>query len=681
MPGISDKIKTNFPIKESSTLYDNDYTFYFNNIDKVKDAKDHFIKTSEVMDCVRPEIADSWKRCISYGIDPYSDFKAKFINKKDFEKLYVDNKFLINISSSIIQSVCKALNQISFVMLLTDSFGNTLYMSDNSSYEDGFGISSLAVGARWYEEYVGTNSVSLALRHKKGMTTNDAEHFFVKHEKASCCTELIRDGYDKIIGTITITYYRNTYNSLGTHKLITGMVKSIADLIEQQYVSGRNTDIINSSFENITDGVLILDYNFNAIFANNSFLRIINASTEDLQSLNIQKVFKDINFNTLLSNRSEQHFVINESMLSFKGKSVRVNMHVYTTYQINKIDGIIILIRDIQDIIKFSQKYTEKSPQFTFDQILTQDENMLNIIHNAKQFSALDCPVLIEGPSGTGKELFAQSIHNASPRRNGPFIALNCAALPMELVESELFGYEKGTFTGALSTGKAGKFELADGGTIFLDELGELPLDIQSKLLRVLDSYKITRIGGKAEKSLNIRIIAATNRNLQKQIQNKNFREDLYYRLNVMSLMLPPLAERKSDIQLLAQHFIDKMNMKTAGKCICIDNEAMSLLKAHDWPGNIRELENTIYRAFYLCEDSLITRKHLPANIQKCVSENITSESIPIDTRANIERMLMVQALKQSNGKVTIAAKSTGIPKTTFYRKINVYDIKPTEYM
>jgi len=286
----------------------------------------------------------------------------------------------------------------------------------------------------------------------------------------------------------------------------------------------------------------------------------------------------------------------------------------------------------------------------------------------------------IEGPSGTGKELLVQSIHNASHRKNGPFIAVNCAALPMELVESELFGYEKGSFTGALSTGKAGKFELADGGTIFLDEIGEMPLDMQGKLLRVLDSHKIARIGGKTEKLLNIRVIAATNRDLKEEVKNKNFREDLYYRLNVLYFKLPSLAERRVDIPYLVQHFLNRLNLENPNKQVDIDDNAMKLLSMYDWPGNIRELQNCIYRAYYICKDNLITTSDLPENIQE-INNNLDFNSTTSDIFEQTERALIVEALKQAKGKVSVACEKTGIPKTTMYRKIKAYKIHKSEYI
>lgn len=231
----------------------------------------------------------------------------------------------------------------------------------------------------------------------------------------------------------------------------------------------------------------------------------------------------------------------------------------------DSIIGAIISIRDTRHIHKLVNNVVGYKASYTFDDIITKNQKMKSIIELAKKASESDCSILIDGNSGTGKELFAQAIHNHSNRCHGPFVAVNCAAIPRELVESELFGYEKGAFTGASKGGYPGKFELADGGTIFLDEIGELPLDIQSKLLRVLDNLKIMRVGGTHEKKIDIRVLAATNRNLSEEVSNKNFRGDLYYRLNVINVHLIPLKDRVEDVEALTNCFVDKLNIKNPG--------------------------------------------------------------------------------------------------------------------
>jgi len=268
------------------------------------------------------------------------------------------------------------------------------------------------------------------------------------------------------------------------------------------------------------------------------------------------------------------------------------------------------------------------------------------LFKKTKSIAAYDCTVLITGESGTGKELFAHSIHNASNRNNGPFVAINCAALPKDLVESELFGYEKGSFTGASKEGCPGKFELANTGTIFLDEIGELPLEIQSKLLRVLDNHTITRIGGKYERNLDVRVIAATNRNLYNEIQANNFRGDLYYRINVFNIKLIPLRERPEDIELCAEFFLQKLNDKNFGIKKFFDKEFINTIKKHNWPGNVRELENVIQRAYYLSKNDMISYLFIPEYINENEEDTIStfnSSSIRPDKLEEIEKSLMLK--------------------------------------
>ncbi len=268
----------------------------------------------------------------------------------------------------------------------------------------------------------------------------------------------------------------------------------------------------------------------------------------------------------------------------------------------------------VRKIAGFSSKYT-------FESIITNNKRMLSVIEEAKKIAENECSVLITGESGTGKELFAHSIHNSSNRCKGPFIAINCAALPKDLVESELFGYEKSAFTGASKEGNPGKFELANRGTIFLDEIGELPLEIQSKLLRVLDNHTITRIGGNYERKLDVRVIAATNRNLNEEINKNNFRGDLYYRLNVFNVRLIPLRERPEDVELCADYFLQRLNDKNQRMDKSFDKDFINLIKDYNWPGNVRELENVIQRAYYLSKDEIINYSFIPEYINGNIKE------------------------------------------------------------
>ncbi|MCQ4924361.1 sigma 54-interacting transcriptional regulator [Tissierella carlieri] len=313
--------------------------------------------------------------------------------------------------------------------------------------------------------------------------------------------------------------------------------------------------------------------------------------------------------------------------------------------------------------------------------MIGESQEFTDIIEMSKKAANFTSNVLILGESGTGKELFARSIHNYNKPISTPFIAINCAAIPESLLESELFGYEEGAFTGAKQTGKPGKFELANGGTIFLDEIGDMPLHLQAKILRVLQDRTIERIGGINPIPINVRVIAATNKNLMKMVENKEFREDLYYRLNVFNITIPSLRERPGDIPLLIDYFLDMYCNKFGVAKKGIEAGAMAILINHQWKGNIRELQNTIEYLCCICEDDIIevenVRSKIPLNdyTEMVIKEDEIIEIIPID---ELEKREIKKALDKY-GHTTVgklqAAQALNIGKSTLYRKLKEYNI------
>lgn len=296
--------------------------------------------------------------------------------------------------------------------------------------------------------------------------------------------------------------------------------------------------------------------------------------------------------------------------------------------------------------------------------IITEDPEMKNILVLAGNLASNDITVLITGESGTGKELLARYIHKTSKRKNGPFVAVNCAAIPDNLLESELFGYEKGAFTGAVER-KIGKFELANGGTILLDEIGEMSLTLQAKLLRVLQEKEIDRIGGKRPISVDVRVIATTNRDLQRECSEGRFREDLYYRLNVFPLRIPPLRERKRDIPVLALHFIKKYSAMTGKNIKGLTDEALQMLSERQWRGNVRELENVIQRATVIASSEMIRPEDLMFDsIERQQGQGMIRE---------MEKDLILKTLKEVKGNKTKAARILGVSVRTIRNKLNEY--------
>jgi Nif-specific regulatory protein len=299
---------------------------------------------------------------------------------------------------------------------------------------------------------------------------------------------------------------------------------------------------------------------------------------------------------------------------------------------------------------------------------------MRNVYEMLVQVAPSDATVLVTGESGTGKELVANEIHRLSRRAAAPLVKINCAALPESIIESELFGHEKGSFTGAVSQRK-GRFEAADGGTIFLDEIGELSQAVQVKLLRVLQEREIERVGGDRVIKVDVRVIAATNRDLEKEVADGRFREDLYYRLNVFPLRLPPLRERKSDIVLLADSFAEKYAAKNGKPIRRISTPAIDLLTSHSWPGNIRELENCIERAVILSNDAVIHSYNLPPSLQSAVSTHTEPVSTLEAALSRLEKELIVEALKITGGNMAEAARRLGITERQMGLRVHHYGI------
>jgi two-component system response regulator AtoC len=318
----------------------------------------------------------------------------------------------------------------------------------------------------------------------------------------------------------------------------------------------------------------------------------------------------------------------------------------------------------VEENISLRQKLED---HYRFENIITKSPKMQRVIEVIKVVAKSNATVLITGESGTGKELVARAIHSQSNRHSKPFIAVSCAALPESLLESELFGHEKGSFTGAYAQ-KKGKFEFAEGGTLFLDEIGEMSANIQVHLLRVLEEKEFTRVGGNEPIKVDVRVISATNKDLRKAIEKQEFREDLYYRLNVVNIELPPLRERKEDIPLLAEHFLNKFASENRKEVSGFSPEAMEFLLDYDWPGNIRELENAIERAIILAKDSIIVIDDLPQESLMLAYPNTPKKSIK-----EVEKEHILNVLHQTGDNYSEAARILGISRMTLYNKAKEY--------
>lgn len=345
---------------------------------------------------------------------------------------------------------------------------------------------------------------------------------------------------------------------------------------------------------------------------------------------------------------------------------------------IKEVSNLAATLSDLRSRVKRYEKELSslRTTRYTFDSIIGNSTALTNLKIEARRAAKCHLPVLIAGESGTGKELFAQAIHNGSCRMDKPFIRVNCAAIPKDLLEAELFGYDKGAFTGAKSTGKKGKFELAHQGSIFLDEIGDLPIEMQPKLLRVLEEREFERIGGNKIIKTDFRLIAASNQNLKEMVKACTFRADLYYRLNVVPIEIPPLRERIQDIIPLSHHLLEK-SMAGTIKEVSLSPQAEEVLISHDWPGNVRELNNVIERTLATIDEAEIHPRDLPLYLHRGqkTTQSSSGDSLLREVVAKAEKAAITDALKITNYNKTKASKILGIHRTLLYKKAKKYNI------
>lgn len=441
----------------------------------------------------------------------------------------------------------------------------------------------------------------------------------------------------------------------------------------------RLTKIINHS----SDGIILLD--------KEGTVKEFNPIAEKIFNLRSSQILKQSiycnNNATLITQIYNNSKALDNELLKINNKQ----------YYVNKIPvdddgnerGIMLSFRELSESRYFSKKNKNNKhktgliAKYNFSDICGTSAKIKNIIEYAKKISKTDATVMITGETGTGKELFAQSIHNYSLRNSGPFVAINCAAIPKNLLESELFGYEEGAFTGARKGGKPGLFELANGGTIFLDEVSEIPINMQGRLLRVLQEKEIIRIGGNNTLKLDFRVISAANTDLFNLVNKGEFREDLYYRLNIMDLRLPSLCERKEDIMVLLNILINRCNRKHNTNILNITNSAVKIMESYDWPGNVRQLQNFVEKACLLAEHSTIDDVLVNRMLQKnAFSEERISQSngdvimVRLDNLKEVENQVIKKANEIFNGDKTFLAKKLGISRTTLWKRLKEIDDK-----
>jgi transcriptional regulator with PAS, ATPase and Fis domain len=440
-----------------------------------------------------------------------------------------------------------------------------------------------------------------------------------------------------------------------------------------------NSLFMQKVYEKLDKGVITTWQNGEIISANTYIKKFLRMDDDNLVGNKISNIFRNI----IIEAPKETKDNLNEAYANVNGKS---RYFLYTMHSIHsgRYENInVYFLEDSKSINKISYEINERNNNITLDEIISNDNSIIELKNVIKKVSRTDSTVLLCGETGTGKELFARSIHNESYRKDHPFIVINCGAIPENLIESELFGYEKGSFSGANTHGKHGKFYLADKGTIFLDEVETMSLFMQQKLLRVIERKEIERIGSSTCIPLDVRIVAATNVELEILVERGEFRQDLFHRLNVIGLSIPPLRERGSDPLFLANYFIEKNNIKYNKKILGLSNEVNELFLKYNWKGNIRELQNVIEFIFNLKSNGLIEVENLPISI-KNFRKQISSgnyNSNEIMAISTLEQQHIIRALQVygcTDKKIIEAGNALGLSRSTMYRKIKKYGIKLT---
>jgi len=632
---------------------------------------------------VRPVILESWERSKKLGIDPN---KKSFISLKNEEliKRLKDNQRLIKTSSPLLEILASSVQGSGFRI---DLFDKDVYIlkqwGDSETLENSYRLGSCP-GACKSEEIAGTNAIGLAHILKIPIQLIGPEHYCSRLHQWTCSAAPIKDSFGQTLAIINMTG-----NCRLIHKHTLGMVIAITKAIENQLRQNEisekleiENEYLDATIEANLSALLIIDENSIIIRVNKIGEEILGLPAEAVLKHRCRDIFGTDNpFTKVLTTGIE---IREEEILLRINGSEKVFYStiksILTEYN-HKTKGVIAFLREIKAIRKIAKQYSAPKARFTFEDLIGKDKNFMETVNMAKKIANSDVKILLEGETGTGKELFAHAIHNFSLRKNRPFVAINSAAIPLELMESELFGYEEGAFTGARKGGLIGKIELAEGGTLFLDEISSMPLFLQGKFLRVLETDVIMRIGGRREIVTDVRIISATNKNLWEEIKNGNFREDLFYRINLATIKIPPLRERKYDIALLVEYFYkrkffdDQVDISSI-----IEDKALQVLLSYYWPGNVRELENAIERALLLFSGDKIKVKDLPVYLTQIAGKENDLNANVVTTKKikkleELEKDSIIEALKVSDGNITLAAQQLGIARNTFYVKMKKYEI------
>ncbi len=625
---------------------------------------------------LKKEIEASHARCRKYGVNPNDRCNPhqKRLTPEQLEERLEQNRDFLDIATHQIGELYQFVAGAGFAVNIADKEGYILHIIGDKPILKTLSAGNCCPGYRWTEKDVGTSVLSLALERKIPVQINDDEHFCRRGHGHTCSASPVFGMDNELIGVISMSG-----DAERVHPHTLGMVITAARAIENQLRIQKTSKELRlqnnymlAIIDSIDSGVLAIDKNGIINKINNQGKKILRLK-EPLEGIALFEVFGN-QFSIDAMMQPEFEFVDREVFLHNHNRVMQLLCTAKPIFDAaGKIQGSIIVFNEIKRIRKLLNDMVGLHARFTFEDISGVSPSIQEAKRLAMIAAASSSSVLLLGDTGTGKELFAQAIHNYSVRKERPFLVINCGAIPRELLESELFGYAEGSFTGSRKGGRPGKFELADGGTVFLDEIGEMPADMQVKLLRVLQTGEVGRIGEHKSISVDVRIIAATNARIKHEIHQKNFREDLFYRLNGFPIKIPPLRGRKEDIVHLAKHFLDRSSTIAKKPGLEFTPEAESKLVNYHWPGNVRELENIVERAVNLADGKRIGPGIL--DISSVAGAMLDIGNTPGSHLEELEKQAILKILEELKFNMSRSAKTLGISRATLYNKIKKYNL------
>ena len=652
--------------------------FYAANIDLLayENAWIQYMESGEKNEnVINRDIYDSWDKSSSLGVEPFSLEKPDAVDEQELERRLRKNRYVFQIVEPSMEILFDIINESEYAVILSDREGVVIRVMCGSEMKDICSKINLREGADYRMESVGTNSINMAIELKKPVQITGCQHFrqIFQHYTSSSAPVLTESG-----GVLCVLSVLGKYEQENEHTL--GMIHSITKGIESQHhinKINRSLKKRNNQLEKILSMVsdsIVYTENRKIIQVNGSMLKLIGKDESEVIGRNV--------YDTIVTQPSLAEFFADEKKANTGGHVLLIGKNdsykcIVSTEEVSSgfeksPGGRLIRFTQIKTIEMMASKM-RFAAKYTFEDLIGESDAFSEAITVAKKASAFDSRVIITGESGTGKEMFAQAIHNNSSRKAGPFVAVDCGAIPHELFESEFFGYEKGAFTGARREGKEGLVEKANNGTLFLDEIGNMSLDMQIKLLRVLQEGVVFRIGGASPISVDLRVIAATNADLEQEIRNGTFREDLYYRLNVFRIKIPPLRERRSDIPLLVNNIIKTSN--NIDPSVKVDKSAMDVFTGYDWPGNVRQLHNAVERAIIMADEHVIYPESISGEISgsRDVQGVFTGGSFEAsnETLEEMTGRYIKFCLDLNDGNISKTAKQLDVSRTTIYKYIS----------